>query len=163
MVTPSATSPSRSASGSGPLLFTPSPDTSITRRVPSHGQLASVAREKRSAPERLVHDMLARALAPIVADQAWASAAPAMRVQGTIRRCVSKGRPFDVGYCDRADHAVGDRRHHKRVDHRLPVALALQPRLLLVDRARDVDREHELQVDRTVRGTGGHGERAQSE
>ena len=59
----SATSLSRKGSAGGPLLLTPSPETSTTLRVVSKGDAARVSALKRRAPERLVQEMLDQGLA----------------------------------------------------------------------------------------------------
>ena len=64
-------------------------------------------------------------------------------------------RPFDIGERDAPEHAALDRLDHVRMPQRRDVALALQLRLDGVDAARDVDREHQLQIDGEVLGSGG--------
>ena len=71
--------------------------------------------------------------------------------------------PFDVGDRDAPEHAALDRLDHVRMPQRRDVALALQLGLDLVHAARDVHREHQLQIDRNILGGGGqarHGEQS---
>ncbi len=60
--------------------------------------------------------------------------------------------PFDIGDGDPAEHAGLDRLDHPRMMQRRDVALALEPRLDRVDAARDVDRKHQLEIDRQILG-----------
>ncbi len=62
--------------------------------------------------------------------------------------------PFDIGKRDPAEHAAPDRVDHARVAQGRDVAFTLQARLDRIDAARDVDREHQLEVDPQVRGAG---------
>ena len=63
--------------------------------------------------------------------------------------------PFDIGDRNAPEHAALDRLDHVRMPERRDVALALQLCLDLIDAARDVDREHQLQIDREILGRGG--------
>src|SRR5258708_1278243 len=56
-------------------------------------------------------------------------------------------RPFDEGDGDRAVRTGLDRLDDARVGHRRGVALALQAKLVLIDAARDVGGENELEID----------------
>src|SRR3954471_1967461 len=60
-----------------------------------------------------------------------------------------RARPFDVVEGDAPVLARKDGVDHALVGQRLDIATPLQLGLDLVDRARDVDREHELQIDRS--------------
>ena len=64
---------------------------------------------------------------------------------------VMRAGPFGVAERDALVLARQDGVDHALVGQRLDIAAALQLGLDLVDRARDVDSQHELQVDRHVR------------
>jgi hypothetical protein len=63
--------------------------------------------------------------------------------------------PFDVGERDAAERTAPDRLDDVRMTQRRDVAFALEARLELVDAARDVDREHQLEIDLQIGGAGG--------
>ena len=89
ITTPPATNRSRSGSAGGPLLFTPSPETSITCRVPSNGHCPRTSPLNRNAPDKLVHDRLFQGFSPNASAQALASPAVPIRVQGSSNSCFS--------------------------------------------------------------------------
>ena len=57
-------------------------------------------------------------------------------------------RPFDIDQANRADHPAANGGQHRRIGHRIAVAFALQLCLILINRARDINREHKRDIDR---------------
>lgn len=84
---PDFTAASRTASIGGSKVLGPSPETSITRRVPSNLLLPILSAAKATAsPMALPPGQRMRSLASIAVPKATAEARPVMRVQGTLRR-----------------------------------------------------------------------------
>ena len=65
---------------------------------------------------------------------------------------MAESRPFVIGDGDTPEESGADGVHDQGVAEGGDVALALQPRLLLVDAARHVDAEEKLQVHRQRTG-----------
>ena len=155
MAMPAASTASRTGTTGGPALFGPSPETSITCRRPSKPLPSNSGAAKASAPEIEVPRIAPRGASARPAAKAGARRPRPRPASRARSRPASRARPFDIGDGDPAVGPGADGGEHLRVQEGLDIALALQRLLVDVHRARDVDREHELEIDRGLGGGAG--------
>ena len=139
---------SRAGSTGGPMLLGPSPETSMTRRVPESrcsieqggrriSMLAEIDVPKRPMT-RPGRDLPREGLGAVQAvDQR----------PGHDDLLAAGPGPFEIGDGDAADQPGLDRRDDLRVLDRLDIALALDLLLGGIHRARNVDGQHEFEID----------------
>ena len=131
---------------------------SITRRAACHGTCDSAQRAKSMPPEMEVcrsDPSRGRLGASRPGEPRRPSLGVGARGDPRPRHdqvLVSGAGPLDVGEADRAGSAVADRCDHRRIGDGAAVPLALQARFLHVDRAGDVHRQEEQQIERVVLG-----------
>ena len=151
MTMPSLISSSRMPVTGKPALLGPSPDTSITRRMPRTPLLASSALENVSAAE--IDVMRAR---EIGAASSWSANGLGGRGAvddgpGDHHRLAGRPRPFHVGDGDAPVRPRGDGLLHLGIAQGLHVAVALQALLVHVHGQRHVHGQDQLEIHRRLR------------
>ena len=125
----------------------------MTLAEPSKALPSNSPAPKISAPEIEVPRKLRTGRASSSAAKASALSALSITCQGTMRFLAHRARPFEIGERDAAIQAGAHGVDEIGMAQRGDIAGALQRELLRVHRARDVDRQHQLD-DRPVSAAG---------